>query len=366
MDKTKKSKYGQFNTGLDECCFTINEIKKHFKLKGLVLEPSFGSGNFVYELKKHDVEIDCYEIDKEIFEPIEGTNSILGDFLVEESDKEYDFIVGNPPYIELVYSFYNQKTMEILKSKYKISKRGRVNLVHFFMDKSFESLKDGGVLAYLLPSTILSSPWYNDIRQKIYEEYTVIDIITKIPFKEVSIDICLLILQKKVDENHSFINLKNGHYTLTKNVTNGVTLKERGFKCQIGDMLWYKHKEILTDTPTDRILIYSNNIKNGEIEIGGKLKSKIPGKKQYVNSNIPIGNKNCIIMPRVISKNIKFSIIKDNNTFLFENHVMIITHPDIDKLDELYNKLISNEISFKDYFNSTNITVNEILNFEYF
>ena len=365
MAKTKKAKYGQFNTGLNECEFTLNEIKKHVQLEGSVLEPSFGSGNFITELKKHNVEIDCFEIDKDVFKPIDGTNSVLGDFLFTVFNKKYKFIVGNPPYIELVYSFYNEEDIKTLKSKYKIKKRGRVNLIHFFMDKSFELLEDNGVLAYLLPSTILSSPWYNDIRQKIYDEYTVLDIINEVPFKEVSIDVCLLILQKKVDVNHSFITLKNGLYNLTKNLSTGMTLKERGFKCQIGDKLWYKYKKELTDTPTDRVLIYSNNIKVGGIEIGGKLKSKIPGKKQYINSEVPVLIKNCIIMPRVISKKMRFALIKENNTFLFENHVMIITHDDVKVLDELFERLMSNQLSFEDYFNSSNITVNEVLNFEY-
>jgi adenine-specific DNA-methyltransferase len=365
MTKTKKGKYGQFNTSSNECEFTINEIKKHFKLVGSVLEPSFGSGNFVVELKKHGVEIDCFEIDKDVFSPIEGTNSILGDFLLAEFNKKYDFIVGNPPYIELVYSFYDDQHIEILKSKYSIKNRGRVNLIHFFMDKSFELLKDNGVIAYLLPSTILSSPWYNDIREKIYNEYSVVDIINNIPFKEVSIDVCLLILQKKVDVNHSYITLKNGLYTLTKNISSGITLKEKGFKCQIGDKLWYKYKDVLSDDPINKVLLYSNNIKNGQIEIGNVLKSKIPGKKQYIITESPISIKNCIVIPRVISKKMRFALIKDNETFLFENHVMVITHDNINMLDELYNKLLSNEISFEDYFNSSNITVNEVLNFEY-
>ena len=365
MAKTKKGKYGQFNTGSNECEFTINEIKKHVQLTGSVLEPSFGSGNFVIELKKYGVEIDCFEVDKDVFVPIEGTNSVLGDFLLADFNKKYNFIIGNPPYIELVYSFYNKQDMEILKSRYKIEKRGRVNLIHFFMDKSFELLEDNGIIAYLLPSTILSSPWYNDVREKIYNEYTVVDIINEIPFKEVSIDVCLLILQKKVDENHSFITLKNGLYNLTKNVSTGMTLKEKGFKCQIGDKLWYKHKEELRDNPTGKVLLYSNNIKNGQIEIGNVLKSKIPGKKQYIISESPVVIKNCIVMPRVTSKKMKFALIEDNETFLFENHVMVITHNDINMLNELYDKLTSNDLSFEDYFNSSNITVNEILNFEY-
>lgn len=365
MGKSKRAKYGQYNTGLNECEFTLNELKKHFEIKGSVLEPSFGTGNFVSELKKYNLDIDCYEIDKEVFKKIEGANCNLSDFLITEFDKKYDFIIGNPPYIELVYSYYNEDQVRLLKTNYTTEKRGRVNLVHFFMDKSFQLLKDNGVIAYLLPSTILSSPWYNDIRKKIYEEYTVVDIICDIPFKEVSIDICLLILQKKNDVLHKNISFKNGLYTLTKNITNGLTLKEKGFRCKIGDILWYENKEILTDTPTNRVLIYSNNIKNGLINLGGKLKSKIPGKKQYISIEKPIQEINCIVMPRVISKKMRFSLIKNNQNYLFENHVMVITHTDVKLLEELYEKLKSNSISFQNYFNSTNITINEILNFEY-
>lgn len=365
MGKSKRAKYGQFNTDVNECNFTIEELRKRFDLSGWVLEPSFGSGNFVSELKKSDLSIDCFEIDPEVFSPIDGANCFLGDFLLTDFDKKYDFIIGNPPYIELVYSYYDEDEKSKLRERFNFEKRGRINLVHLFMDKSFELLKDGGVLAYLLPSTILSSPWYNDIRKKIYDEYAVVDIIHQIPFKDVSIDVCLLILQKKFDEGHSFISLKNNYYTLTKNVSNGMTLKEKGFECKIGDTLWYNVKEKLTDDSSQKILLYSNNIGDNEIKIGGKLRSKIPGKKQYIVSDEISKVKDCIVMPRVISKNMKFALIENNDSYLFENHVMVITHENKEMIKELYEMMVGGHISFQDYFNSTNITVNEILNFEY-
>lgn len=365
MEKSKRAKYGQFNTSLNECKFTLNKLKESFELKGSVLEPSFGTGNFITELKNTELEIDCFEIDPLIFKPIEGVNCYLEDFLMKEFEKKYNFIVGNPPYIEVSYSYYTKEQKTLLKKKFNHKKRGRVNLIHFFMDKSFELLEQDGVLAYLLPTTILSSPWYNDIREKIYQEYTVIDIVEKIPFKEVSIDVCLLILQKKIDKDHSFIKVKNQFYTLTKTKSKGLTLKERGFECQVGSVLWYKNKEKLSEDPNNKILVYSNNIGFDCLNIGGKLKSKIPGKKQFIVTDEKIKIKNCIIMPRVISKKMKFTLIENNENYLFENHVMTITHPKIDKLRELYNKLISNELAFQEYFNSTNITISEILNFEY-
>ena len=55
--KSRKAQYGQFNTAQNECQFTIKEIQKHFKIEGEILEPSYGTGNFVNELKNLNVNI---------------------------------------------------------------------------------------------------------------------------------------------------------------------------------------------------------------------------------------------------------------------------------------------------------------------
>lgn len=370
MSRNNKSKYGQFNTDLNECQFTINKIKEYVEIKGDVLEPSFGTGNFVSELKKLNVSIDALEIHKKVYKEIDGVNTIKDDFIFHKFNKKYDFIIGNPPYIELINSFYNDKRKEVLTKKFKDNIKGRHNLIHYFMDKSFDLLKDGGVLAFLLPSTILSSPWYNMMRKQIYEEYTVLDIVENIPFKEVAIDVCLLIIQKTKDEEHKNISLSDNFYVLTKNVTdvNKLTLRERGFQVNIGEILWYLDAVMptLSDSPIgNKTLIYTNNIKKNTVEIGGKLKSKKEGKKQYIRNNNYKNIPNCIITSRVISKNMKFCLLRDNTDYVFENHVLIVTHPDITKLEELYEVFNNSSSNFKNYFNSSYLTTTELLNFSY-
>ncbi len=365
--KTEKSKYGQFNTGVNECELTINELKKITNLHGDILEPSFGTGNFINELLKYDVSIDAFEIDKNVYKPIDRCNCFNGDFLLQEINKKYDFIIGNPPYIELTYSYYTDEDKKKLEKLYKLKGRGRINLIHLFFDRTFQLIKEKGFIAFLLPSTILTSPWYNDIRKKIYEEYSVLNIIENVPFKEVSISVCLLILQKKVNGKHKFIEKNDEFYILTKNknILNKTTLKQKGFKCQIGDILWYKVKECLTDNTNDKTLIYTNNIKYGELEIGKKLKSKIEGKKQYISVyNSQLIN-NCIITPRVVGKKMNVYLLLNNDKYVFENHVLIITHDDIEKLKEL-NKIITDpNVGFNKFFNSTCLTATELLNFSY-
>jgi adenine-specific DNA-methyltransferase len=368
MGKSKQAEYGQFNTGLNECELTINELKKFTTLQGDVLEPSFGTGNFIKELKKHNLNIDACEIDKKIFKPIKGVNCINCDFLLQDFDKKYDFIIGNPPYIELIYSYYKENDKKKLEKLFKLKGRGRVNLVHLFFDKTFNLIKDGGIIAFLLPSTVLTSPWYNDIRKKIYNEYSVLNIIENIPFKDVSINVCLLILKNQIDPNHLLLEKNDDFYILTKNIKalNKLTLKERGFKCQIGDILWYRVKEDLSDSPlTNKTLIYSNNIKYGELEIGKKLKSKIEGKKQYISNYPNQLVRNCIITPRVIAKKMRHFLLLNNDEYVFENHVLIITHKDVDKLKELNDVILDSSEGFNKFFNSSNLTSTELLNFSY-
>lgn len=365
--KEKKSKYGQFDTGNNECKFTIDEIKKFTNLYGDVLEPSFGTGNFVNELKKEDVSIDACEIDSTIYKPINGVNTFNSDFLLHEFDKTYDFIIGNPPYIELIYSYYSNVEVTKLKKLYDLKNRGRVNLIHLFYDKCFSLLNDDGVISFLLPTTILNSPWYNDIRKKIYDEYTVLSIVDNVPFKDVAIKVCLLTIQKKIDSTHNLI-IKNDDFYILSNFKRGenhMTLKDRGFTCQTGNILWYLVKGKLSKEDGERVLIYTNNIKCNKLTLFKELKSKIDGKYQYINNNESPIVKNCIITPRVIGKTFRHFLILDNERYVFENHVLIITHENVDMLKELNDYMTNFGGEFSKFFNSTNLTTKELLNFSY-
>ena len=72
---------------------------------------------------------------------------------------------------------------------------------------------------------------------------------------------------------------------------------------------------------------------------------------------------NCIIFPRTVSKKIKFYFVKDNQNYIFENHVLVLTHPDLDMLEKFYKNLksgIYNEL-LNSFFNSSNLTKGELL-----
>jgi hypothetical protein len=75
----------------------------------------------------------------------------------------------------------------------------------------------------------------------------------------------------------------------------------------------------------------------------------------------------CILMPRTISKKVKYYYLKNNTEYVFENHVLVITNEDKSKLDILYSKLKNNDFEkyISLYFNSSNLSAEEVLNLPY-
>jgi hypothetical protein len=109
---------------------------------------------------------------------------------------------------------------------------------------------------------VLTSPWYNDIRQTIREQYTLLDLIEDVKFKGVSQKICLLILKKEVAEHKSFIEKKGDAFIISNNIdrTVGLTIKNLGFKVGIGSYCWSHHKEKLNNDENGVKLLYSSYI----------------------------------------------------------------------------------------------------------
>ena len=70
-----------------------------------VLEPSYGDGLFIKHLQKHkkNFQIDAVEIDFETFQEsknnLKNVNLINENFLSLRKKKEYNLIIGNPPFV---------------------------------------------------------------------------------------------------------------------------------------------------------------------------------------------------------------------------------------------------------------------------
>ncbi|UFH31656.1 SNF2-related protein [Chryseobacterium sp. C-71] len=151
-----------------------NLIKDHFKTQKeiSVLEPSVGTGNFIYATHELPVnsKITAFEINDstakiaKILHPEADINlrSFETEFIDEKGNKkdfsqQYDLVIGNPPYGEH-RGFYKGLGEEPQISKYE----------DYFVKRSLDSLKPNGVLAMVLPSG-----WLN--RQKNLQNVSVLE-----------------------------------------------------------------------------------------------------------------------------------------------------------------------------------------------
>ncbi|MEC5157682.1 Eco57I restriction-modification methylase domain-containing protein [Chryseobacterium sp. MP_3.2] len=149
------------------CNLIKDQFKKYDKIS--VLEPSVGSGNFIYAAKGLPVKsnVTGFEINEttakiaKILHPDATINlrSFETEFIDEKGNKKeskdfsdkYDLVLGNPPYGE------HRGLYKGLGEESKISK-----YEDYFVKRGLDSLKEGGILAMVLPSG-----WLN--RQKKLE-----------------------------------------------------------------------------------------------------------------------------------------------------------------------------------------------------
>ena len=169
-----------------------------------VLENSCGEGNILLEVvkryiesaksEKHSAEeiknglnkdIEAYEIDKECIEKcknrlnklaasygIEGIewNIKNNDFLKEDVQNRYDFIIGNPPYI--TYHVMDDSQREFLKKSFSTCNNGRFDYCYAFIEASLKTLKNRGKMVYLVPCSIMTNKFAGDLRVKLSKYIT--------------------------------------------------------------------------------------------------------------------------------------------------------------------------------------------------
>lgn len=113
--KNKQEILGQYFTKIEIVQNLVNLVLsyKHYKNSIKILEPSFGTGNFIKALREKSFSnIDGCEIDEELAKK-------TSDFFDMSFDKKYDLIIGNPP-----FSKYNLK-----ESYFDIKKHLKSNIL---------------------------------------------------------------------------------------------------------------------------------------------------------------------------------------------------------------------------------------------
>lgn len=312
-----------------DICFSIiknlPDAKEYTELN--ILEPSVGVGNFLPTLiQKYSsvpvvnidvVDVDAVSIDilKELVCKINvpdnvHINYINADFLSYEFGKQYDIVVGNPPYKKLT------KEKELL-SKYKsnIYNKDTNNIFSFFIEKA---MRIGNVISLIVPKSLINAPEFNLTRSLMKEKRVshIMDFGEK-GFKGVKIEtICFILDTRK----------KPGNTIVESYITNTVSAHEQKYLMDDKFPYWiiYRNNEFdevadkmdfnVFRAYRDRVITKSMTKSSGKIRV---LKSRNIGNNEIINipeydsyiDNINgldvakyLNQTNCILLPNLTYK----------------------------------------------------------------
>lgn len=136
-------------------------------LKTPILETGFGQGSFLEGLKKENIkEVFGIEYSEVFFKEAKNKypdfNLIHGDYL--KYNKEFNTIIGNPPYISIRH--LNNEMKDLTRS---MIGKGDINLYYAFIIHSIELLKEGGEISYILPYDFFFNTYAAGLRNRMIE-----------------------------------------------------------------------------------------------------------------------------------------------------------------------------------------------------
>ena len=293
------------------------------------LEPCYGSGEFIndIETKFPNSKITGIEKNEKIFSKTkdkfgQNTTLINCDFLSYDNIDLVDIIIGNPPYY--VTTLKNKKCMS-----------GRGNIFVLILYKCLtEHLKDGGIIAFILPTSFYNCSYYEKCRNYIAKHMTILHIENVDgDFFETNQDVMLFVAKKeKSNENQFIVKLNDSLYfspfykEIKELIKDSKTLKELGYSVKTGSVVWNENKKNLTDDDSETLLIYSSNIDKNNVLVLNNLLGK--EKKQYIKNinKEPIRGSSILINRGYGNKyTFRSTLVEDIPEYYVENHLNVIT-----------------------------------------
>ena len=329
-----RKKHGIYFTPLSARCRIFEKLEDFKVNPKTILEPSFGSGEFLNDTETLYPNATIYgvELCKELYDAYPESSTLTNTDFLNYHAEPVDLVIGNPPYV-----------VTTIKSE---CQKGRGNLFVLFIYKCLtEHMKEGSVLAFVLPTSFYNCSYYEPCRRYISEHSTVLHLETiDVKYYETGQKTMILILRKESPKNTDFILTRGESIYITPKYLSlrqlsQTTLRDLGFTVKTGDVVWNQEKEKLSDTGS--LIIYTTNIVNNKL-VFPQLKGE---KKQYIQGfkkKITVGP--AIVVSRGYGNNYLFSwaVVASGTEFYGENHINVITGP-----AEHFNRVVTSFTSSK-------------------
>ena len=306
-----------------------------------ILEPGCGSGEFLYVLQKTFPQSDIVGIDKNktIVDTIKKNFS--SNVSIEHKNffsiqRRFDLIIGWAP-------FYMMNKTDVSRNQQSMIE-GRPNSSVLYLLQACELIETNGIIAFILPASVLSGLSYHILRDIINTHYQIIsifDVECKLQKNNI-----VLIIQKKTSPNNQLFTCQVRNCIVfnepektskLKSLMGDTTINSLLLDVKIGTIIWNSYKHCLTNDPIKTQLIYSSNVKNNSFV---QFTTNDPEKKQYIDKEGIIDP--VIVVNRGDGKSkfqLKFCLLDQETPFLVENHLMYIYSNQIIPRDEKVSRL---------------------------
>ena len=90
-------------------------------------------------------------------------NLYCEDSLKKSFDFSFDFIIGNPPYIN--YRDLDEETRKYVNENFAVCQKGKFDYCYAFIEKGINCLSDNGRMCYLIPGSIFKNVFSHKLRE---------------------------------------------------------------------------------------------------------------------------------------------------------------------------------------------------------
>lgn len=122
----------------------------------------------------------------------------------------FDFILGNPPWVSLSRK-YGKKITEGETLYYKENYSGNSylpNLYEYFLERSLEIIKKGGTVGFLIPDRFAKNSQFIRFRKRILTDFNIKCILFKVKLHDLTVDSMALIIENCFNEDNK-VEIKN-------------------------------------------------------------------------------------------------------------------------------------------------------------